>query len=210
VLAGSILDKNKPSRMRGAVFAPVALESVGNRALSGDEKSWFCLGARHDLAYLPAGALRLFGIDYQIGKRCIVADGKAPAPRMPVNAKAKSLVFLHAVSVENPGVGLAPYGQYRVTYASGEKAEVVIDGRNATYWLTESPRQNPWMPWVYGYTWDSTLAWEGCTRSGEAVNLQAYEWVNPRPDDEITAVELVARQNMPGLHIGLVALTAVQ
>jgi hypothetical protein len=210
VLAGSILDKDKPSRMRGAVFAPVPIEPVGTRGLARGGEAWFGVSERHDLSYLPTGAQRLFGVDYQIGQRCIVADGKAPAPRIPVNAKAKSLVFLHGLSVENPGVGLAPFGQYRVTYASGEKAEVVIDGRKATYWLTETPRQNPWMPWLYGYTWDATLAWEGCTRSGEAVNLQAYEWVNPRPDDPIASVEIVARPNVPGLQIGLVALTAVQ
>jgi len=210
VLAGSILDKSKPSRMRGAVFTPVPIEQVGNRALCGDEKAWFGQGERHDLSYLPSGAQRLFGVDYQIGKSCVIADGKGPAPRIPVNAKVKSLVFLHGLSVQNPGVGLAPYGQYRVTFESGEQAEVPIDGRNASYWLTDTPRQNPWMPWIYGYTWDAVLAWEGCTKSGEAVNLQAYEWVNPRPDDLIASVELVARKNVPDLMIGLVALTAVR
>ena len=87
---------------------------------------------------------------------------------------------------------------------------IAIDGKNITHWLSRTPRRNPWMPWVYGYTWDAVLAWEGCTTSGEPVNLQAYEWTNPRPEDPIVSVEMLARQDVPGLKIGLVALTAVR
>ena len=98
----------------------------------------------------------------------------------------------------------------RSTLSSGQSAEVAIDGRNITHWLSRAPRQNPWMPWLYGQTWDATLAWEGCTKSGEPVNIQAYEWVNPRPDDPIASVEMTAKQDVAGLKLGLVALTVVR
>jgi hypothetical protein len=42
------------------------------------------------------------------------------------------------------------------------------------------------------------------------VNLQAYEWVNPYPDDEIKSIEIIPQQGIPGLQIALVALTAVR
>jgi len=210
VLAASILDKAKPSRMRGTTFIPIPIDLVGNRLLSGDAPAWFSKGARHDLSCLPAGPQRLFSIDYQIGKKCVVVDEKESTLRVPVNAKAKSFVFLHALSLQDFAVGQKTYGQYRITYASGEKAEAAINSRNAAYWLSDAPRENPWGRWAFAYTWDSMLAWEGCTKAAEAVNLQAYEWVNPRPDDPVATIEVAASQKIPGIQIGLVALTAVQ
>ena len=172
---------------------------------------------RHGLVAPPLGLTRLFGVDYQIGERCVVV-GKAAAeagipassPKIPLNLAARSLVFLQALAVDEPLVGLRPYGQYRVTYASGQTLDVAIDGRNITHWLSRTPRRTPWMPWIYGYTWDATLAWEACTTSGEPVNIQAYEWTNPHPEDPIAQVELQARQDVAGLRIGLLALTLVR
>jgi hypothetical protein len=215
VLAASILDKTKPSQMRSAVFAPIPLESVGNRTLSGDANSWFGISERYHLSCLPTGAQRMFGVNYQIGSKCVVVNAQEPAKAIPVSAKAKSLIFLHALHVHAPTVEMKTYGQYHVTYANGEKVTVAIDSTNATHWLTEERRENGWCKfissqWSYAYTWDAMLAWEGCTKSAQAVNLQAYEWVNPRPDDPITAVEVIARKNIPGLQIALVALTAVR
>lgn len=217
VLAASVLDSNKPSRIRDAMLAPIDLERVGNRALSGDKTAWFGMGTWHDLTYLPRGKLRLFGMDYHVGKKCLVVgtgnqDAAIPSKSaaVPVRGTAKSLVFLHALSVSNPGVAPRAFGHYRVTYASGQKEDVAISSRNATHWLSETPRENVWGTWAYSYTWDATLAWEGCTKAGEAVNLQAYEWVNPRPKDRIATVELIAQPGSPGLKIALVALTAVR
>lgn len=217
VLAASILNRNKPSRIRDATLTPIDLERVGNRALSGDKTAWFGMGTWHDLAYLPRGDLRLFGVDYRVGKTCLIVgagnqDAAIPSnsPAVPVRGKAKSLVFLHALSVSNPGVAPRTFGHYRVTYASGQKEDVAISSRNATHWLSETPRNNGWGSWTYSYLWDATLAWEGCTKAGEAVNLQAYEWVNPRPNDRIATVELIAQPGSPGLRIALVALTAVR
>jgi hypothetical protein len=217
VLAASIRPKDKPSRCSAAEFAPVSLAAAANRPLSGTESAWFGAGLRHGLIAPPAGARRLFGVDYQIGEQGVVVGNPkagqglpASSAKIPVNLAARSLVFLQAMTSDTPTVGLRPYGQYRVSYASGQTVDVAIDGRTITHWLTQAPRQTPWMPWVYGQTWDATLAWDGCTTSGERANLQAYEWVNPRPDDPVVSVEVVARQDTPGLQIGLVALTAVR
>jgi len=213
VLAASLLDKHKPSRIRGSTFMPVSLESVANRAISGSEEAWFGGGSRHDLAYLPVGNVRLFGVDYQIGKKCVIvtAGDKANGHGIiPVRTKAKSLIFLQTLSLTAPGVKKETFGRYSVTYASGQRAEARITSQNATHWLSEAKRETPYEQWSHGYRWNSVLAWEGCTRDGEAVNLQAYEWVNPYPDDEIKSIEIIPQQGIPGLQIALVALTAVR
>lgn len=217
VLAASILRKDRPSRSATAAFAPVDLGPVANRALAGAADAWFGGGTRHGLVMPPPGVRTLFGVEYRVGETCLVVASQdavaglpASSPRIAVNQPARSLVFLQTMAVDEPTVGLRPYGQYRVTYASGEIAAVSIDGRNITHWLPRTPRVNPWMAWVYGHTWDAVLAWQGCTTSGEPVCIQAYEWINPRADDPIESVTLEAKQGVPGLKIGLVALTAVR
>ncbi|MBI4978642.1 MAG: family 20 glycosylhydrolase [Spirochaetes bacterium] len=215
VFAAAIHRCDSPSRMSFARFTPIALDGVATHKRMGDASSWFGLGMRRDLSFLPGGNVRLFGIDYQIGETCIVvgkANGatRASAPALPVNMTAKSLVFLQAMHVEQPEVKLQTYGIYRITYANGETTNISIDGKNITHWLTDSSRKNPWQAWDYAHTWNAALAWEGCTPAGEAVNLQAYEWINPKPDAVISSVEMRAQQNIPGLMIGLAALTAVR
>lgn len=217
VFAASILRRDRPSRSAGATFAPVDLTTVANRSLAGTADAWFGGGARHGLVMPPPGLRKLFGVEYLICDRGLVVGQQgsaagipATSPRIAVNQPARSLVFLQTMAVDEPTVGLRAYGEYRVMYASGETAAVSIDGRNITHWLPRTPRVNPWMAWVYGHTWDAALAWEGCTTSGEPVCIQAYEWINPRVDDPIESVTLEAKQGVPGLKIGLVALTAVR
>jgi hypothetical protein len=217
VLAASIQRRDRPSRAAAARCQPVSLGPAAKRPLAGATEAWFGASARHALIAPPTGPVRLFGVDYQIGTNCVVvgnaaggADFPAGSAPIPVGQAARSLVFLQALSVDEPAVGRRTYGHYRVTYASGQVAEIAIDTGNSTHWLSRTPRLSPWMPWIYGYTWDATLAWEGCTASGEPVNLQAYEWPNPRPDDPFASVELLAQRDVPGLKLALVALTAVR
>ncbi|OGV63335.1 MAG: hypothetical protein A3K19_21835 [Lentisphaerae bacterium RIFOXYB12_FULL_65_16] len=217
VLAAAVLGNAQPSRTSGAKFAPIDLDAAANRPLVGGTEAWLGEGRQSDLTYFPKGVVRLFGTEYHIGDRGIVIGKEnaslgisAQSARIAVNAKARALVFLHGLAVDNPAVWLQTFGQYSVTYASGERAEIAITSRNATHWRTATPRVNPWMPWVYGYAWDALLAWEGCTKGGDAVALLAYEWTNPRPDDTIVSVDASAKQDVPGLVLGLVALTAVQ
>lgn len=217
VLAASLLKEDRPSRFTGATFTSVDLAAAANRLLAGTDNAWFGSGRRHGLIAPPQGTHRLFGVEYKIGKNCVLvgvtteAQGlSASSSKIPVHMPVKSLIFLQALEMDTPSVTNQKYGQYRVTYASGQTADIAIDNRNITHWLSQTPRQNPWRSWIYGYTWDALLAWEGCTTSGEPVNLQAYEWVNPHPADPVVSVELRAQQKIPGLKLGLVALTAVR
>ncbi|MEK6793747.1 MAG: glycoside hydrolase family 20 zincin-like fold domain-containing protein [Spirochaetota bacterium] len=215
VFAASVLNRDRSSQKFGASFTPVNLGSAANRMLIGDSNAWIGLSVRSDLTYLPKGDIRLLGIPYRIGDKGVVVAaantkrGDAVSGKIGVNAKSKGLVFLHGVSVENPTVFKQIFGGYRVTYSDGTSVTVPITTENAVHWTSTTPRVNPWGSWKYQFAWNSTCAWEGITRRGEAVNLQAYEWINPRPNDTIISVEAQAK-DLPGLMIGLVALTAVQ
>lgn len=215
VFGAAILDRDRPSRKFGAQYKPVNIDAAANRPLSGAKDVWIGNDGA-DLTYLPRGNARLFGVDYRIGEKGVIVAAEnakrgvpAKSTAIAVNTKAKSLVFLHGVSVENPSVYMQQFGNYRITYASKNTVDVPINSMNAVHWITEAPRLNPWGSWPYQFAWKSTCAWEGVNRRGDAVNLQAYEWVNTRPDDAIVSVEVQAK-NAPGLMIGLVALTAVQ
>ncbi|MEK6793745.1 MAG: beta-N-acetylhexosaminidase [Spirochaetota bacterium] len=214
VLAGAIIDKDKPSRMHGARFTPINLAASANRTLTGGN-AWFGGGSHMDLSLLPMGSQRMIGVDYAITNACVVSgntelDVPATGKRISINRKARSIVLLHGLTLLVPSVTPMTYGSYRVTYANGSSTEIPINSRNAVHWLSGAPRKNSWQHWAYQYTWDASLAWECATRSSDAINLQSYEWVNQNPDDAIDSIELIAKQNIPGLMIGLVAVTAVQ
>lgn len=217
VFAAAVLPKGRPSARFEAKCVPVPLGGTANRNLQGSEDAWFGSSIRHALVLPPPGPQRFFGVDYLLGEKCVVVGNRksdqevtAESGAISVNALVRSLIFLQAMSVAEPAVGLRRYGYYRITYENGQTVDLPIDGRNITHWLSRAPRKNPWMPWKYGHTWDTVLAWEGCTRSGEPVNFQAYEWQNPVPDEPIRSVVMVAGQDVPGLKLALVALTAVQ
>jgi len=217
-LAQTLLPADRPSRLPGARFTEIALAEAGNRALAGDGEAWFGFGVRRDLTYLPTGKVRLKGVPYRIGpKATLVGKGfaecglPARSGKIAVSAAAKSLVFLHTLHYENAPDWLAriPLGKYRIYYSDGRIQEVPISGRNVAHWLPRPSAQGLWGTWPSDLTWDSTRAWEGCTKMGERVNLQAYEWINPRPEVSISHLEIEASQGGADLMLALVGLTAV-
>ena len=216
VLAASTWRKDRPSRILGAVFKPVDLSTAGNNQLRGGADAWFRLGAESDLSCLPVGFLKLFGTDYLIGKSGVVV-GKEDKEQgvseksnpIIVKERARSLVFLHAMSLDEPTSDMKNYGNYRVTFASGKTVDVPINGGNIAHWLPGSIYKNGW-GFKMTYRMDAVLAWQGCTPAGKEIGLHAYEWINPSPEDTIASVDMSAEQSVPGLKIGLVALTAVK
>ena len=53
-------------------------------------------------------------------------------------------------------------------------------------------------------------AWRGFTRSGDAINLQAHEWVNPQPDESLSHLQLHALKHREALKIAVLAVTCVE
>ncbi|MBN8215114.1 MAG: beta-N-acetylhexosaminidase [Spirochaetes bacterium] len=211
VLAASLLPQDRPSRRFGARQVPIDLGRAAQKALTGDPNAWFGLGTRHDLAWLPTGDQNFFGSQFRIGPKAVVIDAASKAsPAIAVGRKAKSLVFLHALQVESLAIGARAYALYVLRRADGSVVNLQVNHRNAVHWFSKTPRKNPWGTFNYAHTWDALLAWEGATRSGESVNLQAWEWVNPLPEVPIVSVEAKLDPFDPGVQLGLVALTAVE
>ncbi|MBN8215448.1 MAG: family 20 glycosylhydrolase [Spirochaetes bacterium] len=211
VLAATLLPQNRPSRAIGAKQIPVDLGAAAQKMLTGDETAWFGQGTRHDLALLPAGEQTFFGSRFRIGtKAAVVGKDLQPTGPIALGRKAKSLVFLHALMVEDLAIGARHYATYRVKRADGSVTNLMVTHRNAAHWLSKTPRKNAWGTFHYAHAWDSLLAWEGATREGEPVNLQAWEWVNPLPNVAITSVELKWEPADPGVKVGLIALTSVE
>lgn len=216
VLAASTWRKDRPSRIHGAVCKPVDLSKAGNKTLRGGADAWFGLGGENDLSCLPSDSLRLFGTDYRVGQSGVVVGKENKEQGVPgksnaiiVNEKTRSLVFLHAMTLDEPTVDLRTYGTYRMTFTSGKTVNAPIDGGNIAHWLPGSIYQNPWA-FKLTYRMDAVLAWQGCTPAGKEIGLHAYEWINPFPDDTVASVVMSAEQGVPGLRIGLVALTVVK
>ncbi len=216
VLAASTWRKDRPSRIAGVVCKPIGLSTVGNKQLRGGADAWFGLGGENDLSALPTGSLKLFGVDYLVGQTGVVAGEENKGQGMPaksdtiiVNEKASSLVFLHAMTLDEPTADMKTYGAYRVTFASGKTVDVPINGGNIAHWLPQSIYKNPW-GFKMTYRMDAVLAWQGCTLAGKEIGLHAYEWTNPFPEDLIASVDMSFEQGVPGLKIGLVALTAIK
>ena len=219
VLAASILDPLRPSRRMGARFSPVNMDASGNKPMTGTG-AWFNFGERSDLSFLPEGTVTLFGTPYRIGKRCVVVgkedreNGVLSRQTIVMNGKAESIIFLHALQVVMPSIWSRVCGSYVVKYSDGSSASATINSQNICHWLPKEPRMNPWGEgggrYDYGYTWRSVNAWEGCTKNGEPAGLQAFEWRNPNPDKTIASIEMSAMQNVPGLQLGLAAITMVE
>ncbi|MBL8993857.1 MAG: hypothetical protein JNM63_10975, partial [Spirochaetia bacterium] len=210
VLAASLLPIDRPSRRFDAKQIPIDLSASANLPLSGDDTAWFGLGSRHDLSWLPTGEQNFFGSRFAIGPRAVVVAHQESARTVSLKRKVKSLIFLHAVHAEDHAVGPKNFATYRVVRADGSATDLTVNNRNAAHWLSKAARRNPWIPWNYAHTWDGLLAWEGMTRFGELVNLQAWEWVNPRPDEVITSIEVKINGDAAGIKLGLVGLTAVE
>lgn len=122
---------------------------------------------------------------------------------LPVGRRASRLAFLHTAYLPSANRGDAapqPLAHYVVRYADGTQVELpVTPGRNIAHW-SHNRRNLP----------EARIAWTIPTvlrRDRIAWStLFAYEWVNPRPNVVIEAVDLV-RSGDPAL--GNVALFSI-
>lgn len=194
-----------------------------------DGAGWFDYGKAADMSTLAAGALTCKDLRFEIvdekttgGKGAVIvatADAKAQVGQkvegIPVNTKAKSLVFLH---IADKGPHSKPIGRYVVHYDDGTTANVpIVYAQNIGPWLYQKGHTSGFYGGFYGhgYLSESRLAYVGATSSGERVALHSYEWVNPNPEKTIQSIDMMtadpgSRKYARNVHIALVALSAVQ
>jgi hypothetical protein len=135
----------------------------------------------NNLADLGAGRHEFAGVPFEIQGLTILyssphAASKPKSVRVPVNASADGLVFLHACGWDAPGEVIA---RYVVRYADGRQKRVPVrEGVHLTNWWSENRS-------LAG----AQLAWRGRSEAHEPCCLYAMPWDNPWPDQTITEIE---------------------
>ncbi|NOY80410.1 MAG: family 20 glycosylhydrolase [Kiritimatiellaeota bacterium] len=213
--------------MIASTKTPINLASRCNRALkddvAGDGRGWLDRGPLADLRLLPKGQLEYAGIPFRISagndgkvQRCIAVAGRdteiglpAEVTNIKVGRKARSLVFLHTSSYVKGARGFA---EYVVRFRDGKKEHVQL---SELYNISPAIRPTNFSRWYQkprylGYNTASRRAWVGMNLAGDEIDLQAFEWVSPRPGAEIDTVELRVLNHSRKAVVFLVALTAVE
>ncbi len=170
------------------------LSAHANRGFRDDvdddgEGGWTDQGS-NDFRMMPLGVQRAAGVRFNIidpdknaGKSCLVARGTARMRfpeafrQIPVGRKLSRIFFLHTAAWG----GQPEAGRYRIHYADGKSADIVLEGnRNIGDWwntarLPEARagivRENP---------------------AGYNVGTFVMEWENPRPDVEIRSFDFLS------------------
>ena len=159
------------------------------------DDNWFC-HAGHDLRDLPKGVQVLGGVAFDIRGLVQLAASKSidvtgvvfpeTVEGIAVHRSGRRLHFLQAC-FWNTQEG-ARLGAYVVHYADGEtRSAPIVYGRNITDWWVR-PGGNP-LP-------GAETVWRGsnpATQSmGLTTHLLKYTWENPRPEVEITTIDMVS------------------
>jgi hypothetical protein len=151
-------------------------------------------------------------LDFRYEKAFVMAGGSWNSGifGIPVNRKAGSLSFLHSyiigkqqfIAGKDPVLLDKAVGRYTIRYADGttDSAEVVY-GRDICSWKN-----------YYGTNqgaYDANPVLMGISDEGLHFTIYAMEWVNGKPDVEITAVDVTPTAGMDG-RIALFGITAVK
>lgn len=170
-------------------FTPLDLSAQANASFDGKGApgvaGWTGEG-ENDLHEMPVGKQRLADIDWLVadpasnGSRGCIAlsprEGYARQTTIPVNRKAPSIYFLHAIS--SAPVGIA--GTITLEYTDGTRfVQDVVRGKNVNGW---------WMPDAHGGP--MAVAWRGKNKVCSNVGVIAYGMDHPHPDREIARIVL--------------------
>lgn len=140
----------------------------------------------NDFRNMPLGFQTLCSVPFNIvdpgknnGKSCIVLRGNgkkqfAESVTVPVSRKAGAIVFLHTLAWGDE----KPVAKYVVNYADGKTEEIPI---------RQGKEILPW--WGVNESENVKLAVVSKNLSTRKIALHAWQWVNPRPDAEITSIE---------------------
>jgi len=180
----------------------VDLQNLYNVKLADNPKGtgWMGYGPDLDLSSAPTGEIILKGIKFKLSPSTAqpsalrlassfdvdaIYPGKAV---IPINTKAKSLIFLQT-TVRNDNLD-DRIGAYVMRYADGSKAEVpVIYGQNITAWNDTRACAG------------ANMAWGGVNKAGEHIVLRTLEWTNPSPEKQITSIEMISDKTESGFTL---------
>jgi hypothetical protein len=216
-------DAPSPALQPGARFEPVDLGGAAAAPLRDETGG----KGGYDLGTLPDGKVVLRGVPFRFQRGLVAVEGEAVAGarlpariELPVNGRAASVIFLHTASAAAASqsslarrTGPQPMARYRVRYAGGEEEVVdVVYGWHLAEWNRRHGAPLAGMTHRHaGYvaTYPVDPYWQGKTPAGADVTLYGLEWANPRPQQEIRAIETEAGEGAGDAALLLAAVTRV-
>ena len=186
----------------------VDLRPCANRAFrdeqEGDGKGGWTDQGGNDYRNFPSGKQTGAGVPFDLidpaangGNGCLMLrgagfpGGPATVKNITVNAKARTLYFLHTAAYVS---GTAPVAYYVIHYADDTTAKVpLIPGRNIADWWNQS------LP---------DFAFPAFARPNKATSSVSFfvaAWDNPTPEKEIKSFDFVSADN--GAVVALAAVT---
>lgn len=171
------------------------LVDLSEHYTSSLDDNWFC-HAGHDLRDLPKGVQVLGGVAFDIRGLVQLAASKSievtgvvfpeAVEGIAVHRSGQRLHFLQAC-FWNTEEG-AKLGEYVIHYADGEtRSAPIVYGRNITdWWVRPGGKALP----------EAETVWRGSNPATESMGLTThllkYTWENPRPEVEISTVDMVS------------------
>lgn len=223
LLATLLRNLDAPFATKEAIFAgqplaytPISIEKQADQFRDG--RGWFG-DKEHTFANLPIGRHTFAGVLYDVYDfptspvpNCVMLGGGGVPGNLPeavrgiaVNRKADALFFLQTASIDRRRNGgevqqskRFEMADYVVHYADGQTVKVPIYSEIDV----ENYRQAHPTP-IPG----AQIAWEGRYEDGSYAVAYSMQWNNPRPNVEITSVDLEYGLDRVGVPV-LLALTA--
>ena len=200
-----------------ATFRPVDMRSAANVDTCGEGGGRAVIGwlgeGDNDMRNLPVGTQSFEGIQFDLidpaaNNRCafLGISSKSPYTRqstVPVNAKAKSVYFLHTVNQAGK-----PAGSITVRYSDGSHVVQYVNRDSEVLgWFMPAPNN----PYAGGNQrkkpGNLRMAWQGPNGKFENVGVCVYGWNNPRPDLEISEIEFTAAETLATWLVGGITLS---
>jgi len=187
----------RASPRAGSRVTPIELGAALGHSFNALLKEWLPEPyARHARPVdLPGGVREIGFLPMRLaesGNDCVALRKTSEPVVLPVRGRFASLVFLHSAFVNDPndksiaGVRVRewiygwPCGNYVVHYADGSQATLPVRlTMNVKRFDTASATRA---------TLENRYAWSLDDANGRPVHLFQWEWVNPKPDQEIVRV----------------------
>ena len=198
--------EDKPAP-RPQSYALIDLSNYANRRLADTQMrlGWLGLGPDSDLSALPTGRQWFGGVPFAVppagNNQCLVLAGDGDNERLfplrawqvPVNIRARKLAFLQTCSrperfsrhiYDRRRVNPSKVVRYLVRYSDDQTEEVTLN------WNREISDWNSQLGSAYART-----GWRGKTRNGALARVEVFEWLNPRPEVTIRALDIISLQS---------------
>ena len=210
-----------PSGWVNTEIRPVNISAYCNQTLNGDAVDF-------DFRTLATGAQVFGNINFYIvpssendAKQCIAVAGNRIGKKLnlpssvngiAINKKVKSIIFLHTSIGKNLW---AQIGKYVISYTDGTQSDAPIENLDNIFPSrkdSEMVNANEYFERIFmsSYLPNAKKVWTGFNLTGEIIDLQAYEWVNPQPEKEIRNITLSSLSQYKDNMILLLGISTVE